>query len=102
MVSECPKEWVHWLPLAEWCYNTTHHSVIHTTPYEALYSQAPPLHLPYLADSSNVATVDRSLQNRETMRKLLHFHLKRAQERMRQIANKKRSDRSFEVGDWVY
>lgn len=36
------------------------------------------------------------------MRRLLHFHLKRAQERMIQLANKKRSDRSFEIRDWVY
>lgn len=102
MAGKCPKEWVQWLPLAEWWYNSTHHSAIQTTPYEALYGQVPPLHLPYLVGSSNVAIVDRSLQNREAMRRLHHFHLKRAQERMRQVANKKRSDRSFEIRDWVY
>ncbi|KAG8485931.1 hypothetical protein CXB51_019282 [Gossypium anomalum] len=102
MVSECPKEWVQWLPLAEWWYNTTHHSAIYTIPYEALLwsSTTPTLALP--SGSSNIATVDRSLHNREVMRKLLHFHLKRAQERMRQIASKKRSDRKAKVGQVPY
>ncbi|KAA3466225.1 polyprotein [Gossypium australe] len=54
IVGECPKEWLLWLPLAKWWYNTTYHSAIQTTPYEALY----------------VATVDQSLQNHEQARKL--------------------------------
>lgn len=91
-----------WLPLVEWWYNTTYHLAIQTTPYEALYGQSPPLYLPYLAGSSPVASVDHSLQNREEIRKLLQFHLKRAQERMKQPADRKRFDREFDVGDLVY
>lgn len=49
-----------------------------------------------------MAKVDRSLQNREAMKKLLEFHLKRSQERMRQFVDKRRSEREFEVGDLVY
>ncbi|KAA3481039.1 reverse transcriptase [Gossypium australe] len=33
------------------------------------------------------------------MRKVLQFHLKRAQERMKQMANRMRSNRDFEMGD---
>ena len=33
---------------------------------------------------------------------MLQFYLKRAQNRMKQQSDKKRSDRSFEVDDWVY
>lgn len=36
------------------------------------------------------------------MLKLLRFHLHRAQDRMIHMANQKRSDRSFQVGEWVY
>ncbi|KAH1047564.1 hypothetical protein J1N35_038348 [Gossypium stocksii] len=52
--------------------------------------------------ASVVAKVDRSLQQREAARRLLKFHLKRAQDRMRQQAEKHRTDRKFEVGDLVY
>ncbi|KAA3460972.1 reverse transcriptase [Gossypium australe] len=101
-MTERPSDWVHWLLLAEWWYNTTHHSTIKSIPYESLYGQEPPLHLPYLVGSSKVEKVVRSLQHRETMRKLLRFHLKRAQERMKQMADKKRPCREFQVEDLVY
>ena len=75
MTGECPREWSQWLPLAEWWYNTSYHSAIHTTPYEAVYRQPHPVHLPYLAGESLVATVDRSLQAREVAIKMLKFYL---------------------------
>nr|GEW06488.1 reverse transcriptase [Tanacetum cinerariifolium] len=38
---------------------------IKTTPYEILYGQPPPLHIPYVAKDSPVEMVDRTLQARE-------------------------------------
>lgn len=32
---------------------------------------------------------------------ILKFHLLRAQHRMKQVADRRRSERSFELGDWV-
>lgn len=36
------------------------------------------------------------------MLKLLKFHLRRAQDRMKLLADKHRSDRQFQIGDFVY
>jgi transposase InsO family protein len=36
MIQACPSKWVHWLSLAEFWYNTTYHSALGTTPFEAL------------------------------------------------------------------
>ena len=102
MTSERPKDWVKWLALAEWWCITSYHTAIHTTPYEAMYGQPPPLHLPYLPGDSKVEAVDRSLQAREAAITLLKFHLQRAQHRMKQQADQGRSDRSLDVGDWAY
>uniref|UniRef100_A0A803L706 Integrase catalytic domain-containing protein n=1 Tax=Chenopodium quinoa TaxID=63459 RepID=A0A803L706_CHEQI len=49
MTGDEPQEWHKWLPLAEWWYNTHFHSALQLTPYEVVYNQPPPLHLPYLA-----------------------------------------------------
>ena len=82
--------------------NTTFHSSIRATPYEVVYGQPPPVNLPYLAEASKTELVDRSLLRREEMLKLIKFHMKRAQDRMKQLADKHRSERQFSVGDMVY
>ena len=102
MIGERPKDWGKWLPLAEWWYNTHYHTAIHTTPYQAVYGQPVPVHIPYIPGDSIVEAVDRSLQAREAAIKLLRFHLHRAQHRMKQQEDKGRSDRQFQVGDLVY
>ncbi|KAI5430623.1 hypothetical protein KIW84_035002 [Lathyrus oleraceus] len=102
MTWQRPKEWVNWLPLAEWWYNTTYHSAIQATPYEIVYGQAPPLHLPYYPQSTKVEAVDRSFIVREEMIQKLQGNLVRAQARMKRQADKHRSDREFKEGDWVF
>nr|GEX50732.1 hypothetical protein [Tanacetum cinerariifolium] len=65
MCGEKPKEWVKWLPLAEFWYNTNYHTSPKTTPYEVVYCQTPPIHVPYIRGDSTVEEVDRTLQARE-------------------------------------
>ncbi|KAL0730136.1 hypothetical protein Bca4012_026229 [Brassica carinata] len=48
MTSDSPHKWSEWLPLAEWWYNTTYHTAIRSSPFEIIYGQPPPVHLPYL------------------------------------------------------
>nr|GEV02422.1 gypsy/Ty3 retroelement polyprotein [Tanacetum cinerariifolium] len=64
MTGEKPKDRVKWLPLAEYWYNANFHSSINNTPYEVVYGQPPPLHIPYVAKDSNVEAMDRTLQAR--------------------------------------
>lgn len=42
MCSRFPRKWSEWIPLAEWWYNTTYHSAIKRSPFEALYGYSPP------------------------------------------------------------
>lgn len=102
MTSDSPHSWSKWLPLAEWWYNTTFHTAIKCTPYEVIYGQSPPIHLPYLPGESSSAPVDRSLQAREDVINMLKFHILRAQNRMKQQADSHRSAREFQIGDHVY
>lgn len=48
-VSESPKQWLHWHPLAELWYNTSYHSAIKCSPYKAFMELNPTweLHLSY-------------------------------------------------------
>lgn len=75
MTADDPHTWSKMLPLAEWWYNTTFHSAIRGTPYEIVYGQPPPSHLPYLPGESSSIVVDRSMRKREELITLLKFHL---------------------------
>jgi len=102
MSSEEPKEWSKWLPMTQWWYNTNYHTAGQITPYEVMFNQPPPLHLPYLPGETKNALVERTLQRREAMIHLLRFHLLRAQHRMKLLADAHRTDRKFQVGNWVW
>lgn len=97
-----PKDWSRWLPLAEWWWNTHYHSATKLTPYEVVYNQPPPLHLPYLPGEVVDKDLDRTLQRRENMIAELKQQLLKAQSRMKHQADKNRSDRVFAIGDWVW
>ncbi|GJS58032.1 putative mitochondrial protein [Tanacetum coccineum] len=102
MSGEKTKEWVKWLALAEFWYNTNFYSAINTTLYEVVYCETPPIHIPYVPGESKVEGVDGTLRTREEVVQMLKFHLKRSQDRMKSHANKHMTDMSYKVGDWVY
>lgn len=101
-VHACPQKWRHWLPLAEYWYNTSYHSAIHTSPFEALYAH-PPRHFGIM-DTSVCRSPDLAtwLAERALMQDVLKQHLTRARQIMKDQADKHRSHRQFEVGDWVF
>jgi uncharacterized protein YdcH (DUF465 family) len=101
-IHETPTKWYSWLALAEFWYNTAHHSAIGCSPFKALYKEEPHYGLlPDLHEISN-ADVKDFLQERQTCSDMLKHHLERARLRMKQYADRNRSDRQFQVGDSVY
>lgn len=101
-VHACPTKWYRWLALAEFWYNTAYHSALGTSPFEVLYGHTP-RHFGVL-DISAAAVPDLAewLKERAMVSGLLLQHLLRAQQRMKVQADKKRSEREFAVGDWVF
>ncbi|KAG8380917.1 hypothetical protein BUALT_Bualt06G0066500 [Buddleja alternifolia] len=103
MCSDRPKEWVQWLPLAEYWYNTTYHSATKFTPFEIVYGYKPPVQQPYIPFDSSLDLVDRSLQHREATLRLLKNHLLQAQSRMKKNTDKERSERVIKrIGKVAY
>lgn len=101
-VNACPSKWLDWLPLAEYWYNSCHHSAIGCSPFEALYGYTPK-HFGIEAIEM-VQNIDLSswVQDRQVMNSLIKQHLTRSKLRMKRQADKKRSERKFEVGDMVF
>ena len=100
--GEQPKQWFSWLHWAEYSYNTGHHSSINTTPFQAVYGRPPPSLFPFHDGTTRVDAVGTLLRTRDDILRDLRLHLNRAQNRMKLQADKKRRDKSYEIGDRVY
>ena len=71
------------------------------TPFQALYGRLPPPIPPYKDGLSLVHEVDQQLLNRDELLWQLKANLERSVNRMKQLADRKRRDVSFEVGEKV-
>lgn len=60
--------------------NTTHHTTISRSPYEALYGVPLPFHVPYVLGDSSVVEGDSQLRDREAVIQELKHQLAKAQE----------------------
>ena len=102
MTGDRPKQWAKWLSLVEWWYNTTYHTTLQMTPFEVLYGYLPP----HLTIPQIETTIDRDvsefLQERRLAMQIIKTRLQEAQQRMKHYADKHITERSFEVGDWVF
>nr|GEU86582.1 reverse transcriptase [Tanacetum cinerariifolium] len=101
MVSDQSQHWVRLLPWAKFSYNTTFHSSIKMTQYQALYGWLPPSVIPYSPGSSIAANIDELLVERDALLRQLKHNLIAAKHRMEMKANRKRRDVEFTPGDRV-
>jgi hypothetical protein len=98
----CLKSWSRWLSLAEYWYNTSTHSALGKSPFLILYGHEPRQLGLTISTVSPVPDVQAWLDERSLMMDLLQLHLHRAQQRMKTQADKRRSERSFVIGDRAY
>ncbi|XP_058788145.1 uncharacterized protein LOC131662390 [Vicia villosa] len=99
--NDQPRKWFKFLHLAELWYNTSFHSAIGMTPFEALYGRPPPTLLDYTTGNSENVLVDKVLTDRQEILDSLKKNLTRSREKMREQANKKRITCTFAAGDLV-
>ncbi|KAI5404052.1 hypothetical protein KIW84_051265 [Lathyrus oleraceus] len=91
--------WLHW---AEYWFNTSFHTTTEHTPFELVYGRPPPVMGRWVQGETRVETVQRDLVERDEAIRQLRSHFHRARDRMKARTDKKRSDRNFEVGEWIF
>ena len=57
-ISNKQTQWIEWLPLAKWWYNTSFHTVAKMTSFMALYGYHPPSITSYLRENSKVIAME--------------------------------------------
>ncbi|KAJ9562283.1 hypothetical protein OSB04_007443 [Centaurea solstitialis] len=101
-VSDRPRQWSQWLAWAELSYNTAYHSAIKGSPFRVLYGRDPPPLVRYRRETAVVHAVETELETRDEIWDETRMHLLKAQFRMKQQADLKRTEVHFDVGDWVF
>jgi hypothetical protein len=91
-VHACPKKWFSWLPLVVFWYNSCFHAAIGRSPFKALYGQAPRVFGIAAIDSAPLVDLDQWLQDRRVMTDLIGQHLNKVVLRMKNQADKGRSE----------
>jgi hypothetical protein len=102
MVFQQPKKWASWLPMAEWWYNTSYHTAIKLSPFQALYGYPPPMLSEFSIPIQGDTEAQDFLVVRQQMLTQLKENLSQAQARMKKYADLKRTERKLDIGDMVY
>lgn len=83
LIGDYRKKWVDWLPWAEYCYHTSFHTALQTTPFKVVYGRDPPRLLSYVAGSSLVEAIDNALLDHDSCLRDIRSKLQQAQVRMK-------------------
>jgi hypothetical protein len=94
--------WVTWIHWAEYWFNTSFHTSTAKTPFEVVYGRPPPVLTRWVQGETRVEAVQRELLDRDEALRQLREQLLRAQSRMKEQADKRRVDRNFTCGEWVF
>lgn len=101
-VHACPRKWSKWISLAEYWYNTSHHSSLDASPFVVLYGHEPRHWGIEAPDSCTVTNLQSWLSERRVVHDLLRQHLLRAQQIMKKYADQNRTFRQFQVDELVF
>ncbi|KAF7818664.1 Transposon Ty3-G Gag-Pol polyprotein [Senna tora] len=83
----------------EFWYNSSYHSAIGMTPFQALYGVNPSPLPSYAVGSVRVGSLDELMVQREELQKQLKLNLQKAQTRMKKLADLRRKEVMFEEGE---
>jgi hypothetical protein len=102
LTSDYPRKWVDWVPWAEFCYNTSYHTSLGTTPFKLVYGRDPPRLLQYTIGSTRIEAVDKAIQERDVVLQDARARLLQAQQRMKNAYDSGHRELNFEIGAWVW
>lgn len=101
-VSDHPRRWLDHLAWAEYWYNTSHHSAIGMTPFQAVYGRLPPPLLRHSSTEDTPPGLHQLMIERDAVLADLKHHLTHTQARMKHFADAKRREVQYEVGEFVF
>jgi hypothetical protein len=79
LTGDRPRQWLQWLPWAEYLFNTGYQSSLRDTPFRIVYGHDPPSIWSYEPGDTRVAAVARTMEEREEFLADVRHRLEQAQ-----------------------
>ena len=101
-IGDRPRQWLRWLPWAEYIYNTAYQTSLQETPFKVVYGRDPPSIRSYEPGETRVAVVAKNMADRDKFLADVHYYLEQAQAVQKAHYDKAHRAVSYVVGDWVW
>lgn len=96
-----PRQWLRWLPWAEYTYNTAYQTSLRDTPFRVVYGREPPSIRSYEPGETRVAAVARDMEAREAFLEEVRYRLEQAQATQKLYYDRHHRQVSYQPGDWA-
>jgi hypothetical protein len=96
-----PRQWLRWLPLAEYTYNTAYQISLWDTPFRVVYGCDPPSIRSYEPGKTRVAAVAQDMEARDDFLADVRYRLEQAQATQKLHYDRQHRQVSYLVGDWA-
>jgi hypothetical protein len=96
-----PRQWLRWLPWAEYVYNTAYQSSLRETPFRVVYGRDPPTIRSYEPGETRVAAVAHDMEERKAFLADVRYRLQQAQAVQKRHYDKHHRPVHYQVGDWA-
>jgi len=101
ITGDRPREWLRWLPWAEFVFNTAYQTSLRETPFRIVYGRDPPSIRSYEPGETRVAAVAKSMEEREEFLADVRLRLEQAQAVQKRHYDKVHRHVAYQVGDWA-
>ena len=102
MTGDRPRQWLRWLPWAEYIYNTVYHTAHKDTPFRVVYGRDPPVLRTYESGDIRVAAVAQTMEERDMFIEDVRLRLEQAQAISKASYDRSHRPIQLDVGDWVW
>lgn len=101
LTRDHPRQWLQWLPWAEYIFNTAYQTSLWDTPFHAIYDCDPPSIRSYETGERRAAAVAKTMEERDEFPADICARLEQAQAVQKRFYDKGHRHVSYQVGDWA-
>ncbi|WVZ89345.1 hypothetical protein U9M48_035766 [Paspalum notatum var. saurae] len=102
LTGDRPRQWLQWLPWAEFCYNSSFQASLGTSPFRVVYGRDLPTVRPFQPDSATLPAVEQQLVDRDEFLAEIRDRLEQAQQYHKAQYDRRHRDVMFSPGQWVW